>query len=111
MAMKLTIEELKETTDENEDFILKNKNILERMAIVTLIEQMRGDIDPESRIKAATTILAALGKDKGQKAQELSPQTNTQINVFMPQMAEALKGLQGVVKALTPPEEAQDDSV
>jgi hypothetical protein len=109
--MKLTVEDLSETTEDDEDFISKNKNVLERMAIVTLIEQMRGDIDPESRIKAATTILAALGKDKGQKTDELPQQSNTQINVFMPQMAEALKGLQGVVKALTPPEERQDDPI
>jgi hypothetical protein len=109
--MKMTIEELSDIQGEDEDFLSKNKNILEKMAVVTLIEQMRGDIDPESRIKAATTILAALGKDKGQRPPELPQQNNTQINVFMPQMAEALKGLQGVVKALTPAEEPHNDSV
>lgn len=107
--MKLTVEDLDDVLGEDEDFILKNRNILEKMAVVTLIEAMRSDGDMETRIEAAAKVLQALGKDKGQSQLPVNPsQNNTQINVFLPQMAKAIEGLQGVMKAVTPLQQVED---
>lgn len=94
--MKVTYEDLKDSSDD-EDFLDLNKQVLEKLAVHTLIDAMTGQADYQTKVGAAKLVLDALGKSKP-PAQP--PQTNVQVNQFFPHMREALEGMSGVLKAL-----------
>lgn len=97
--MKITIEQLKDT-DEDEDFLKANAQLLEKLAVHTLVDAMSGNAEIETKLVAASKVLDALGKSKPPAviAQPASV-TNVQVNQFLPHMTEAMKGLSQVFSA------------
>ena len=97
--MRVTIEQLKDTA-EDEDFLKANAQLLEKLAVHTLVDAMSGNAPIETKLVAASKVLDALGKSKPPAliAQPASV-TNVQVNQFIPHMTEAMKGLSQVFSA------------